>query len=178
MKGVVAMKITITIAMALLLTFSLVTGAVELTGDEGGATGSEPAPTVTGYQPLPPIELPRDVLSSGATHGANSRFVLKATAGQAISGSTGSSGFGLRQGFWQQVGAGTCCRLRADINHDGVGPDIADLVYLVTFMFGGGEAPPCMEEADINGDGIGPDISDLVYLVDYMFGGGDPPVPC
>lgn len=72
----------------------------------------------------------------------------------------------------------SCCTIRADVNHDGSGPDIADLVYLVTYMFGGGAAPPCLAEADINGDGSGPDIADLVYLVTYMFQGGPDPVPC
>ena len=54
--------------------------------------------------------------------------------------------------------------------------DIADLVYLVDYMFTGGPAPPYFELADINADGA-IDISDLVYLVDYMFNGGWPP-PC
>jgi|GEM_PF-3318872 len=73
----------------------------------------------------------------------------------------------------------SCCVLRGDVNRNGTGPDIADLVYLVSFMFSGGPAPPCLEEADINGDGsLLPDITDLVYLVSYMFSGGPPPVPC
>ena len=71
-----------------------------------------------------------------------------------------------------------CCDKRGDINNDGTGPDIADLVYLVTYMFGGGPEPPCMAEADVNGNGTGPDIADLVYLVTYMFGGGPAPVSC
>ena len=71
-----------------------------------------------------------------------------------------------------------CCEIVGDINHDGSGPDIADLVYLVSFMFQGGPPPPCLLEADINGDGVGPDISDLVWLVQYMFQNGPAPVPC
>jgi len=77
------------------------------------------------------------------------------------------------------IDAPSCCRIRGDIDHSGSGPDIADLVYLVAYMFNGGPPPPCMEEADINGDGLAvPDISDLVYLVAYMFQGGPAPVPC
>jgi hypothetical protein len=85
----------------------------------------------------------------------------------------------------------SCCVIRGDINHDSTGPDIADLVYLVSFMFQSGPAPPCDEpytpqcpahyysEADINGDGAcNPDIVDLVYLVSYMFQGGPAPIPC
>mgnify|MGYP006277999055 CR=1 FL=1 len=80
----------------------------------------------------------------------------------------------------------SCCILRGDINHDGTGPDISDLVYLTSYMFAGGPQPPCEEppgsgyfpECDVNGDGTAPDISDLVYLVTYMFQGGPAPIPC
>lgn len=71
-----------------------------------------------------------------------------------------------------------CCDLRGDANHDGVGPDISDLVYVVSYMFAGGPLPPCAGESDINGDWTGPDISDLVHLVSYMFSGGPPPAEC
>jgi hypothetical protein len=55
--------------------------------------------------------------------------------------------------------------------------DIADLVYLVDFMFNGGPPPPSMEEADVDASGQ-LDIADLVYLVDYMFNDGAAPLPC
>lgn len=72
----------------------------------------------------------------------------------------------------------SCCLIVGDINHDGTGPDITDLVYLVTYMFSGGPDLPCMEEGDINGDLSVGDISDLVYLVTYMFSGGLAPAAC
>jgi hypothetical protein len=57
-------------------------------------------------------------------------------------------------------------------------PDIADLVYLVTYMFQDGPEPPVMEACDIDGNGTPvPDIADLVYLVTYMFQDG-PPLQC
>ncbi len=59
-----------------------------------------------------------------------------------------------------------------DANADGIGPDITDLVYIVTYMFASGPAPPQMELVDVDGSGYGPDIADLVYLVTYMFQGG------
>jgi hypothetical protein len=71
-----------------------------------------------------------------------------------------------------------CCQVAADVDYNGVGPDIADLVFLVDYMFAGGEAPPCWEASDIDGNDAGPDIADLVYLVDYMFAGGPAPPPC
>jgi hypothetical protein len=78
---------------------------------------------------------------------------------------------------FQTEGAG-CCQVRGDANHDGQGPDISDLVYLVSYMFSGGPAPECIEETDANGSGGNPDITDLIYLVEYMFQAGPPPVPC
>jgi len=75
-----------------------------------------------------------------------------------------------------------CCQVMGDINGDGGGPDIADLVYLVAYMFSAGPAPTCLEpnggQTDVNGSGSGPDIADLVYIVAYMFEGGPAPVSC
>ncbi len=71
------------------------------------------------------------------------------------------------------VGDACSCQMRGDINHDGAPLiDIADLVYLVDFMFADGPAPPCAQEGDIDGSGGLLDISDLVYLVDFMFNDG------
>ncbi len=64
-----------------------------------------------------------------------------------------------------------------DIDRDG-DPiiTIADLVYLVDYMFGGGPEPPVMVTADANGSGGVIDVEDLVWIVDDMFSGGPPPV--
>ena len=80
--------------------------------------------------------------------------------------------------FVHVSGESPCCAIRGDANHDGSGPDISDLLYIVEYMFSSGPAAPCPEEVDINGSGFGPDISDLVYLVSYMFSAGPPPVSC
>jgi len=72
----------------------------------------------------------------------------------------------------------SCCQIMGDIDNSGAGPDISDLVYLVTYMFQGGTEPPCMDACDIDGSGAGPDISDLVYLVTYMFQSGPAPAAC
>ncbi len=75
----------------------------------------------------------------------------------------------------------SCCVVRGDIDDIApeTSPDIADLIYMVTFMFQNGPPPPCMLAADINGDGLPePDIADLIYLVTSMFQDGPPPVDC
>jgi len=62
-------------------------------------------------------------------------------------------------------------------NTDGqAGIDIADLVWLVDYMFTGGPEPIPFESGDIDCSGGPIDIADLVHLVDYMFNDG--PAPC
>jgi PKD repeat protein len=71
-----------------------------------------------------------------------------------------------------------CVGLRGNIDHDpSDNVDISDLIYLVDYSFGSGDAPYCDEEADVNGDG-NVDIGDVVYLADYSFNDGPPPVSC
>lgn len=64
-----------------------------------------------------------------------------------------------------------------DVDDSGSGPDIADLVYLVTYMFDGGPAPAEFAACDVDGNSTAPDIADLVYLVSYMFQEG-PDLAC
>ncbi len=61
----------------------------------------------------------------------------------------------------------------------GGGVDVADLTYLVEYLFNEGPEPPVMAAANV--DGItgpgGPvDVADLTYLVAYLFQGGPEPV--
>lgn len=70
----------------------------------------------------------------------------------------------------------TCCQVRG--NADGQsGINVADLIYLVSYLFDGGLAPPCYEEGNVDGVG-GINVADLTYLVDYLFFGGAAPPPC
>lgn len=74
-------------------------------------------------------------------------------------------------------GIGDACDfICGDVSGDGNGPNIADLTYLVAYLFGGGPPPPDMQTADINGSGGDPNIADLTYLVAYLFGGGPDPI--
>jgi len=78
----------------------------------------------------------------------------------------------------------SCCMNRGNI--DGIimpsGPiDVADLSYLVDYLFSGGPPPPCDMEGNVDAnDGPGGpiDVGDLAYLVDYLFTGGPQPPPC
>lgn len=69
-------------------------------------------------------------------------------------------------------------------NADGDAEDlvnIVDLTFLVSYLFGGGPEPICLEEGDMNADGIDEpivNIVDLTYIVAYLFSGGPQPEPC
>lgn len=127
------------------------------------------------------------VMAAAATDARSVNSHMQATVGQTAVGRAASGTYHLNHGFWQSEASSgpVCCQQRGDIDDNGSGPDIADLVALVGYMFGGESYPGCVDppnyraEADINGDGVGPDIVDLVALVNYMFGGcSDCLIPC
>jgi hypothetical protein len=77
-----------------------------------------------------------------------------------------------------------CCVNRG--NADGIvgvgGPiDVADLTYLVAYLFQSGPIPPCVAEGNIDsivGVGGPIDVADLTYLVAFLFQSGAPPPVC
>ncbi len=77
------------------------------------------------------------------------------------------------------VSTSSCCLgIRGNVTGDGQDQiDIADLTFLVGYMFKSGEMPPCLDEANIDGIG-GIDVADLTYLVAYMFKSGPDPAAC
>jgi hypothetical protein len=74
------------------------------------------------------------------------------------------------------IGDACCCLARGNTDSDG-GINVADLTYLVDFLFFGGDTPPCPEEGNIDADG-GINVADVTYLVEYIFFGGSAPPPC
>jgi hypothetical protein len=54
--------------------------------------------------------------------------------------------------------------------------DVADVVYIVNFLYKGEAAPSPYLAGDANCDGE-VDLADVVYLINYLYRGGDPP-PC
>jgi hypothetical protein len=62
---------------------------------------------------------------------------------------------------------------RGDVNQDGM-ISIGDVVYLINYLFRGGDQPIPRETGDINCD-EGVDVGDVVYLINYLFGQGPPP---
>jgi len=66
------------------------------------------------------------------------------------------------------VGVSAIC---GDIDGDGAGPNVADLTYLVAYLFQSGPVPPNLWAADVFGDGeiI---VNDLTFLVSFLFQSG------
>ncbi len=60
--------------------------------------------------------------------------------------------------------------VRGDCNSGG-SIDISDPVYLLLYMFAGGQTPDCQAACDSDDGGV-LDIADAVNLLDYIFGGG------
>lgn len=63
--------------------------------------------------------------------------------------------------------------LRGDANDDST-INIADSVFLLNWLFSGGEEPPCVHAADVQDRGK-VDISDPIFLLNYLFQGGESP---
>ena len=74
------------------------------------------------------------------------------------------------------IPASCCVGIRGNVDGQG-GVNIADINYLLGWLFRGGPPPPCMAEADADGSGD-TDIDDAMYLLNYLFGGGPLPVAC
>jgi len=53
--------------------------------------------------------------------------------------------------------------------------DVADIVFLINYLYHGGESPNPYGRGDPNRDCI-VDLADIVYLVNYLYKGGDAPL--
>ncbi len=73
-----------------------------------------------------------------------------------------------------------CVGIRGNVDRV-AGVNIADLVYLVEYLFCSGPALPCEEVGDVNGDGGTSgaiNVADVTYLVEFLFFDGPAPPPC
>lgn len=63
--------------------------------------------------------------------------------------------------------------LCGDVNGDG-SINVADAVYLISYIFKGGPAPKPAATGDVNAD-ADMNVADAVYIIQYVFKGGPPP---
>lgn len=62
---------------------------------------------------------------------------------------------------------------RGDCNCDGI-IDLADVIFLLNYLYKGGPAPAPLELGDVNCDDI-LDLADVIYLINFLFKSGSPP---
>lgn len=74
------------------------------------------------------------------------------------------------------VGAQLCVEtsfIRSDCNGDGT-PDLADVIFLLQYLFVGSVQPGCREACQVNADSV-LDVADAIFLITYLFNGGTQP---
>lgn len=67
-----------------------------------------------------------------------------------------------------------CCDKAGDANNDGA-VNIGDAVWLLNYLFKGGNAPPCPSEGDANAD-LAINVGDVVLLIKFVFKAGLAPI--
>jgi serine protease len=65
------------------------------------------------------------------------------------------------------------CQQRGDVNQSGK-INVADITYLVRFLFAGGPPPVSASSGDVTCNGS-TNVADVTFLVRFLFGGGEPP---
>ncbi len=152
-----------------MLKFNLITAVMVVIAVLGFFSGSLAADPQTGEQ------VQNITISAGGAGGNSANYGASLTLGQITTGKCGSANFGMNQGFWSGMsGGGGCCDAPGDANDDGTA-NVGDAVYLISYVFKSGPAPPCMEKGDANCDSS-VNVGDAVYLISYVFKSG--PDPC
>ena len=63
--------------------------------------------------------------------------------------------------------------IRGDPDHSGI-VNMTDAVFILSFLFLGGESPTCFDASDTDNNGI-VQLTDGIFLLNYLFSGGRPP---
>jgi hypothetical protein len=73
--------------------------------------------------------------------------------------------------------AGEVRFVRGDVDASG-GINITDAVFLLSYLFGSGREPPCLEAADVDDSGgSAPNITDAIVVLNWLFQSGPAPRP-
>ena len=113
--------------------------------------------------------IPWSVLNGGGTNMASTGYKAMVSSAQSVIGASQSTNYQLKIGYWYGGKPFVC----ADVNGTG-NVDIADIVYLVSFLFKFGPEPDPLYCANTNGDS-NVNIADIVYLVAFIFKHGPMP---
>jgi hypothetical protein len=108
--------------------------------------------------------------ASGSSRGTSGGASLESTAGQNVIGFSGD----LSMGFLATTDGHYYVPGDVDGNHM---VNISDAVFVISYIFGGGDAPDPYVAADADCNKV-VNVSDAVYLIGYIFGGLPAPVHC
>ncbi|UCB52773.1 MAG: dockerin type I repeat-containing protein [Candidatus Zixiibacteriota bacterium] len=113
-----------------------------------------------------------DVLDAfgGASESDNYGIPVNSGGQPSAIGLSDSDNWGMEAGYVMATRV-----VRGDLNADGI-INVGDVVYLVNYLYRGGDEPCPIEAGDVTDDGI-VNVGDVVFLVNYLYRGGDPP-PC
>lgn len=126
---------------------------------------------------MAPVEVSRqgyqmvsDVLDGfgGESESDNYRIPVNSGGQPSPAGFSESSNWGMGAGFVYASHV-----KRGDATADGL-VNVADIVYLVNYLYRGGDEPCPPEAGDATRDCV-VNVADIVYLVNYLYRGGDPP---
>jgi hypothetical protein len=119
--------------------------------------------TLSGFAPNESNQLTfgidTDFVDSTAELGKTYYYLVSATDFSGNEGDPSNEAMGVRY-------------ITGDVNADGA-VDIADVVYLINYLFTNGSSPTPMLSGDVNCDGE-VNIADVVYLLNYLFANGPP----
>jgi hypothetical protein len=114
-------------------------------------------------------QIPWSVLNGGGTDMASTGYKAMVSTAQPVIGASQSTNYQLKIGYWYGGKPFVC----GDVNETG-NVDIADIVYLVSYLFKHGPEPDPLYCANANGDSS-VTIADIVYLVAFIFKHGPMP---
>lgn len=116
------------------------------------------------------------ILAGGGQFGTSTNFGLSGTIGEPAVGDGFSTNFGVLGGFEQNFGApaGPCCLIAGNANGDDK-VNIADVSFVIAWLFAAGPSPVCCAEGNANGDDK-LNIADVSYVISWLFAAGPDPI--
>jgi len=163
------LKLLIMVLIIVLLFFSLsfsvdrTINREEKTQEENVLTGREVViPKDTSSTPQN-YHIPWSVLNGGGTNMASTGYKAMVSTAQSVIGETQSTNYQLKIGYWYGGKPFMCGDVNGTLN-----VNVADIVYLVSYVFKFGPEPDPLYGGDANGDGK-VNIADIVYLVAFVF---------
>jgi hypothetical protein len=120
----------------------------------------------------------RHVIASGGGHSESATYMVDATIGQPVVGSSSSDNYSMEGGFWggfgPPPGGGDCVYIAGDVNNNGTPLELGDVVAMIGNYRGSAEPsytcdcgvdPPGSEfaaTADPNGNCVALELGDVV----------------